>query len=49
MEGLYKRVVKGRFSRIPNRYSEDLNQLLHKMIVVNPHLRPSCNELLNSS
>jgi len=26
-----------------------MNELLHKMIQVNPHYRPSCNELLNSS
>lgn len=49
MEGLYKRVIRGKFTRIPNKFSEDMNKLLHKMIKVNPHSRPSCDELLNST
>jgi len=32
MEGLYKKVVKGNYEKIPNRYSKQLNDLIFHML-----------------
>jgi hypothetical protein len=42
MDGLYKKVLKGNFSRIPNNYSDELNHVIKKLLNVNPSSRPSC-------
>jgi NIMA (never in mitosis gene a)-related kinase len=46
MEGLYKKVTRGYFSRINKNYSDDLMTLLKKLIKVNPkerlHARKLC-------
>jgi NIMA (never in mitosis gene a)-related kinase len=46
MEGLYKKVTRGYFSRINKNYSDDLMALLKKLIKVNPkerlHARNFC-------
>ena len=47
MEGLYKRVIKGQYSRIPERFSNDLFQIIQFLLQVNPKLRPSCEQILN--
>lgn len=36
MEGLYKKVTRGYFSRINRNYSDDLMNLLRKLIKVDP-------------
>lgn len=41
MEGLYKKVTRGYFSRINKNYSDDLMVLLKKLIKVNPNERLS--------
>lgn len=46
MDGLYKKVIKGEYSKLPSHYSMDLNNLLAKMLNVNPDLRPSCGKNL---
>lgn len=48
MQGLYNKVIKGEFQRIPRNFSNDLNSLLGKMLTIDPQLRPSCDELLTS-
>ena len=47
MEGLYKRVIKGQYSRIPDRFSNDLFQIVQFLLQVNPKSRPSCEQILN--
>ena len=47
MEGLYKKVIKGQYSRIPERFSNDLFQIVQFLLQVNPTLRPSCEQILN--
>ena len=47
MEGLYRKVIKGKFKRIPRFYSDDLNSVIRKMVVLKPNKRPDCDELLN--
>lgn len=47
MEGLYKKVVKGIYSKLPGHYSVDLNDFLGLMLKVNPKARYSAGELLS--
>ncbi|KAL4489955.1 hypothetical protein ABPG72_010854 [Tetrahymena utriculariae] len=48
MEGLYKKVQKGDFERIPKKYSEDLQRMLTMFLKVNPKDRPSCEQILSN-
>ena len=47
MDGLYKRVIKGKFNKLPSHYSVDLNNLVRLMLRVNPKSRPSASNLKN--
>ena len=47
MKELYNNVMKGIYPPIPLKYSHELKNIIKKLIVVNPELRPSANELLN--
>lgn len=49
MDGLYKRVVKGKFKKLPSHFSVDLNNFVNMMLQVKPSIRPSAAELLESS
>jgi NIMA (never in mitosis gene a)-related kinase len=42
MEGLFKKVVRGFYSRIPNEYSNELHTAIKQLLEVNPNLRPAC-------
>ena len=42
MEGLYKRVIKGHYDKIPNTYSKHLKEIIDMMLQVNPQNRISC-------
>ncbi len=42
MEGLYKKVVKGQYQRLPGHYSVDLNDFVGYMLKVSPKSRYSC-------
>jgi serine/threonine protein kinase len=47
MEGLYKKVQRGIFDRIPTQYSIDLYNIICQMLQVSPSMRPNCDGLLN--
>ena len=47
MEGLYNKVCKGQYSKIPDRFSDDLFQVVQFLLQVNPSIRPSCEDILN--
>jgi NIMA (never in mitosis gene a)-related kinase len=47
MEGLYHKVVKGVYQRLPGHYSVDLNEFVGLMLKVNPKARYSAAELLS--
>ena len=47
MEGLYQKVIKGQYSKIPERFSDDLFQVVQFLLQVNPNSRPSCEQILN--
>ena len=46
MEGLYKKVLKGYYPRIPTHYSQDLSNVIRALLQVSPNLRPSCGTSL---
>lgn len=46
MEGLYRKVLRGQYSRIPPHYSSDLSELISVLLQVNPRHRPSVEELI---
>jgi NIMA (never in mitosis gene a)-related kinase len=46
MDGLYKKVLKGLYPKIPDCYSGEVNTLLSSLIKVNPSQRPTCEQIL---
>ena len=48
MEGLYKKVIQGRFNRIPNKFTNDLFKIVQLLLQVSPEKRPSCEEILKN-
>eukprot|EP00347_Sterkiella_histriomuscorum_P020119 403339033 len=46
MQGLYKRVTKGVYPKIPTHFSQDMSNILKYMIQVSPQMRPSCDQIL---
>lgn len=41
MEGLYKKVIKGDYPRLPLNYSSQLNDLIRILLQTDPHKRPT--------
>ena len=48
MEGLARKVMKGRYDQIPANYSQALRTTLSKLLVVEPNFRSSVNDILNT-
>jgi NIMA (never in mitosis gene a)-related kinase len=48
MDGLYKKVIKGQYSKIGNGYSDALANVIKSMLQVNPSSRPNAKQLLRS-
>jgi NIMA (never in mitosis gene a)-related kinase 1/4/5 len=46
MEGLFEKVIEGQYDPIPSSYSQDLNEILKKILNIDAELRPSCDEIL---
>lgn len=46
MDGLYKKVTKGSYSKIGDNYSKALSSVIKSMLQVNPANRPSASQLL---
>ena len=49
MDGLYHKIIKGKYNKIPEKYAKELNEVLKLLFNVNPKERPSCDELLKNS
>lgn len=47
MEGLYRKIQKGVFDRIPSKYSNDLQTIISMCLRLVPSQRPASEELLN--
>ena len=43
---LAEKIIKGQISRIPERFSEDLQEVIEKMLKVDPKERPTVEDLL---
>lgn len=46
MDGLYKKVIKGSYSKIGDNFSKNLSNVIKSMLQVNPSNRPSATQLL---
>jgi len=46
MEGLYNKVIKGQFNKIPDRFSNELFEIVKLLLQINTESRPSCDEIL---
>jgi len=42
MEGLYKKVIRGVYPKIPSHYSHDLNNIIKELLNVQASNRPDC-------
>ena len=47
MKGLYHRVLKGVYPKIPSHYSSDLNTVLKQMLQIDPKKRPNTDQILH--
>ena len=47
MQGLYKKVTKGHYPRIPKIFSHDLVVVLRSLLQVNASSRPTCDQILS--
>lgn len=48
MDGLFKRVIKGSYTKIGDNYSKQLSAVIKSMLQVNPSNRPDSGQLLIS-
>lgn len=48
MEGLYRKVLRGQYPRIPQHYSNDLAEVIAMLLQVNPRHRPTVDQLLTT-
>ena len=46
MPGLYKKVLKGHYPKIPTIFSNDLSNIIKAMLQVSAHMRPICDRIL---
>ena len=48
MDGLYEKVIKGKYPKINERYSSDISELLNLLFKVDSKQRPSCSDILKN-
>lgn len=48
MDGLYQKVIKGSYQKIPEHFSKSLGSAIKSMLQVNPSNRPSAAQLLKN-
>jgi NIMA (never in mitosis gene a)-related kinase 1/4/5 len=48
MDGLYKKVIKGSYSKVGDQFSKNLCNVIKSMLQVNPSNRPSAGQLLKT-
>jgi NIMA (never in mitosis gene a)-related kinase len=47
MQGLFKKVCKGTYPRLPKQFSPELSLMVKAMLTVDPAKRPTCDQILN--
>ena len=48
MNALYKKILKGQYSKINSKYSNDICEIIKLLLKVNPNERPSCDQILKN-
>ena len=48
MNGLYQKVLKGNYEKVPTNYSSDLAKVIGMCLTVQPSSRPDCDKLLSN-
>ena len=48
MEDLYKKVLKGQYAKINDKYSDDISNIIKLLLKVNPNERPTCDQILKN-
>ena len=48
MDDLYKKVLSGEVAALPNKFSNDLYEIVLLLMKVNSNKRPTCNDILNN-
>ena len=46
MQGLYKKVIKGKYPRIPDHFSQEMATVIKFMLQISPSYRPTCEQIL---
>ena len=46
MEGLYNKVIRGQYNKIPGKFSKDLQEVVRMLLQVSPQARPTCDQIL---
>ena len=49
MEGLFNKILIGKYQSINKKYSDDLNNVISRLLIIKPRLRPNTKEILNMS
>ncbi len=47
MQGLYDKVIKGAYPKIPKKFSQDINMVIKGLLQVKAKNRPTCDQLLS--
>ncbi len=47
MQGLYKKVLRGIYPKIPNNFSAELSGVVKALLQVSPNVRPTCDKILS--
>ena len=47
MEGLFNKILKGKYQRINMKFSDDLNNVIGRLLIVKPSQRPNTKDILN--
>ena len=47
MEGLFNKILMGKYQRINKKYSDELNNVISRLLIIKPRLRPNTKEILS--
>ena len=47
MKGLYQKVIKGVYPKIPAQFSSDLSAMIKALLQVDPKNRPNCKQIMH--
>ena len=48
MNSLFKKIIAGKYSGLPIQYSAELSTVIKSLLQVNPKMRPTCQNILNT-